>query len=271
MAGAIYAESVSGPSHPASAIDALVRIDDVSHVFRQRRQTVRALSGITLGVREREFVAIVGASGCGKSTLLNIIAGLLTPTSGIVHRQAAVDRAGGVGMVFQNPVLLPWRTVLANVLLPIELLHQNGAHDRARELLKEVGLGEFEQALPHQLSGGMQQRVSICRALLTDPPLLLMDEPFGALDAITRERLNVQLQTIWSEHGKTIVLVTHNIEEAVFLADRIVVMTPRPGRVAEIITNELDRPRGVATYRDSRFAELTTHIREMIVGVGAAA
>ena len=232
---------------------------------------MRALSGINLAVREREFVAVVGASGCGKSTLLNLIAGLLTPTSGTVQRQASVDRAGGVGMVFQNPVLLPWRNVMANVLLPMELLHQDGARERARELITEVGLGEFEQALPHQLSGGMQQRVSICRALLTDPPLLLMDEPFGALDAITRERLNLQLQTIWSEHGKTVVLVTHNIDEAVFLADTIVVMTPRPGRVAEVIANDLERPRGVATYREARFAELATHIREMIVGVGEAA
>jgi NitT/TauT family transport system ATP-binding protein len=262
---------VSGSSPATVAIDALVRLDDVSRVFRQGRRTVRALAGISLGVREREFVAVVGSSGCGKSTLLNIMAGLLAPTSGAVHRQGSVDRAGGIGMVFQNPVLLPWRNVLANVLLPMELLHQKGAAGKAHELLAEVGLEEFEQALPHQLSGGMQQRVSICRALLTDPPLLLMDEPFGALDAITRERLNLQLQTIWAEHGKTVVLVTHNIEEAVFLADRIVVMTPRPGRVAEIIVNDLDRPRGVATYREAGFAELTSHIREMIVGVGEAA
>lgn len=267
----IYAGLVSGQLDAAVPTDALVRLDDVSRIFRQGSRTIRALSGISLGVREREFVAIVGASGCGKSTLLNLMAGLLVPTSGAVRRQASVDRAGGIGMVFQNPVLLPWRNVLANVLLPMELLHQDGAQSRARALLVEVGLGEFEQALPHQLSGGMQQRVSICRALLTDPPLLLMDEPFGALDAITRERLNLQLLRIWSEHGKTVVLVTHNIEEAVFLADRIVVMTPRPGRVAEVIVNDLDRPRGVATYREPRFAELTSHIREMIVGIEEAA
>jgi len=256
------------PAHArGSSVEPLVRLDDVSRVFRQGRRTVRALSGITLAIRDREFLAVVGASGCGKSTLLNIIAGLLSPSGGAVMRNARVDRGGGIGMVFQNPVLLPWRNVLDNVLLPMELLHQNTAEARARELLSEVGLSEFEQALPHQLSGGMQQRVSICRALLTDPPLLLMDEPFGALDAITRERLNLQLQRIWAEHGKTVVLVTHNIEEAVFLADRVVVMTPRPGRVAEVISDELARPRGVASYRDPRFAELTTHIREMIVGV----
>ena len=168
-------------------------------------------------------------------------------------------------MVFQSPVLLPWRTVLANVLLPVELLHERDSLAAARALLSEVGLGDFERAYPHQLSGGMQQRVSICRALLTDSPLLLMDEPFGALDAITRERLNMQLLRIWSEHQKTVVLVTHNIEEAVFLSDRVVVMTPRPGKVAEIIENGLDRPRGVATFRDPRFADYAVHIRELIV------
>jgi NitT/TauT family transport system ATP-binding protein len=249
---------------PSAPVASLVRLEGVSKVFSQGRRSVGALAGVSLDIRERELLAVVGASGCGKSTLLNIIAGLLRPTGGSIDWQPSVDRGGGIGMVFQNPVLLPWRTVISNVLLPMELLHQRGAEARARELLDDVGLTGFEQAMPHQLSGGMQQRVSICRALLTDPPLLLMDEPFGALDAITRERLNLLLQRIWMERQKTVVLVTHNIDEAVFLSDRIVVMTPRPGRVSEIITNDLERPRGVATYRDARFVDLTTHIREMI-------
>jgi NitT/TauT family transport system ATP-binding protein len=244
----------------------LVALDGVSKRFRQGRREVQALQDVTFGVAPGEFVVIVGASGCGKSTLLKIVAGLVTPTAGAVHRASTMEGARGIGMVFQDPVLLPWRSVLKNVLLPTEVMQVPNARARATELLGHVGLDGFEHALPHQLSGGMQQRVSICRALLPDPPLLLMDEPFGALDAITREKLNLLLQRIWSETHKTILFVTHSIEEAVFLADRIVVMTPRPGRVAEIIADDLPRPRGVETFKSPLFADLSVHIRSMIVG-----
>ncbi len=244
----------------------LVALEDVSKRFLQGRREVQALQGVTFGVVPGELVVIVGASGCGKSTLLKIVAGLVKPTSGAVRKTSAVEGARGIGMVFQDPVLLPWRSVLKNVLLPTEVIQVPDARARAMELLEHVGLDSFEQALPHQLSGGMQQRVSICRALLPDPPLLLMDEPFGALDAITREKLNLLLQRIWSETHKTILFVTHSIEEAVFLADRIVVMTPRPGRIAEIIEDDLPRPRGVETFKSPLFADLSVHIRSMIVG-----
>ncbi len=243
----------------------LLRLGSVSMEFSTGRATVEALRDITFDLPKGEFVTIVGASGCGKSTLLKLVAGLLQPTSGSIARQPELEVGTGIGMVFQDPVLLPWRTVLNNVLLPTEILHLKGAKPAALSLIEEVGLGGFEAAHPHQLSGGMQQRVAICRALLPDPPLLLMDEPFGALDAITRERMNLQLQHIWSEHRKTILLVTHSIEESIFLSDRIIVMTPRPGRIRAIIDNELERPRSVATYGTARFAQYATKIREMIV------
>ena len=170
-------------------------------------------------------------------------------------------------MVFQSPVLLPWRTVLSNVLAPAEILKldRRASTVKARELLAQVDLGGFEKALPYQLSGGMQQRVAICRALLSDPPLLLMDEPFGALDALTRERMNLELQRIFGLGQKTVVLVTHSISEAVFLSDRIVTMTPRPGRIAEIIENDLPRPRTLETYDAPQFSEYAGHIRKLIM------
>lgn len=249
-----------------TAAPPLLRLQGVTKRFSQAGNDVVALSDLSLSVSEREFVVIVGPSGCGKSTLLKVVADLLPVTEGVITRDAGLKHPGGIGMVFQTPVLLPWRNVLKNVLLPTELLRIRQAESRARKLLAEVGLEEFEGALPYQLSGGMQQRVAICRALLPDPKLLLMDEPFGALDAITRERLNLQLQEIWEKTHKTILLVTHSIEEAVFLSDRIVVMTPRPGRVAEIIDNELPRPRSVATYHDALFSDYAARIREIIVG-----
>lgn len=244
----------------------LLSIRGVSHRYRQSGRDVQALQEVDLEVRDGEFLVLVGASGCGKSTLLKLIAGLMQPSTGEIVRQPRLDDRGGIGMVFQRPVLLPWRSVLRNVMVPTEVLKTEGAREAALELIKRTGLSDFESAYPHQLSGGMQQRVAICRALLTDPPLLLMDEPFGALDAITRERLNLLLQQIWSDTHKTVVLVTHNIEEAVLLADRIVVMSPRPGRIVEVIENDLPRPRGVHSYQDPAFAELGVHLRSMIVG-----
>jgi NitT/TauT family transport system ATP-binding protein len=235
--------------------------------FVQRGRPVLALDSIDVEIRPGEFVAIVGASGCGKTTLLNILAGLIEPSAGKLERAPHVERKGGIGMVFQSPVLLPWRTVVDNVVAPAEILGlpMRGSRQRAGELLHKVGLDGFETALPYQLSGGMQQRVSICRALLSDPPLLLMDEPFGALDSLTRERMNLELQRIWIDGAKTVVLVTHSIEEAVFLSDRIIVMTPRPGRIAEILANELPRPRTVETYEDPRFTEYAGTIRKIIL------
>jgi NitT/TauT family transport system ATP-binding protein len=247
---------------------ALVEIDRASKDFSQESRLVRALDGVSLSIGEEEFVTIVGASGCGKTTLLSMIAGLIDPTGGTVRRATHVGRRGGIGMVFQSPVLLPWRNVVSNILAPSEILSmdRNHAKRRAAELIEKVELTGFERALPYQLSGGMQQRVAICRALLSDPPLLLMDEPFGALDALTRERMNLELQRIFMEGSTSVVLVTHSISEAVFLSDRIVAMTPRPGRIAEVIENQLPRPRTVETYDDPLFVEYSGHIRRLIMG-----
>lgn len=232
---------------------------------------VLALDGVSLSARRSEFLVIVGPSGCGKSTLLRVMAGLLDGTSGSVYRDPAIQRKGGVGMVFQEPSLLHWRRVFANVTLSGEILKMpKQERDRAASrLLNVVGLGSFTKAYPRQLSGGMRQRVAICRALLPDPPLLLMDEPFGSLDAITRERMNLLVQQLWAETGKTIVFVTHNIEEAVFLSDRIVTMTARPGRIADVVENQLPRPRGAGSYGDPLFAEYSARIRSVITRYAA--
>jgi NitT/TauT family transport system ATP-binding protein len=247
--------------------DAIARCRELSKQFVQRGRPILALDSIDVEIRPGEFVAIVGASGCGKTTLLNIMAGLIEPSAGNLTRAPHVERKGGIGMVFQSPVLLPWRSVVDNVVAPAEILGlpMKSARQRAADLLRKVGLDGFETALPYQLSGGMQQRVSICRALLSDPPLLLMDEPFGALDSLTRERMNLELQRIWIDGAKTVVLVTHSIEEAVFLSDRIIVMTPRPGRIAEILVNELPRPRTVETYEETLFSEYAGTIRKIIL------
>ena len=247
--------------------DAICNVEQLSKQFVQRGKPVLALDSIDVTIEPGEFVAIVGASGCGKTTLLNIMAGLIEPSGGKLKRAPHVERKGGIGMVFQSPVLLPWRSVVDNVVAPAEILGlpMKSARERAGELLQKVGLTGFETALPYQLSGGMQQRVSICRALLSDPPLLLMDEPFGALDSLTRERMNLELQRIWTDGSKTVVLVTHSIEEAVFLSDRIIVMTPRPGRIAEVLVNELARPRTVETYEEPLFAEYCGTIRRIIL------
>jgi NitT/TauT family transport system ATP-binding protein len=228
---------------------------------------VRALDDVSFEVRTGEFLTIVGPSGCGKSTLLSVLAGLTRLTAGSMVRDPAIEARGGIGMVFQKPVLLQWRTVLENILMPAEILGtgRKAAQAHAMELIELVGLTGFENAWPHQLSGGMAQRASICRALLTDPPLLLMDEPFGALDAITRERMNFELQRLWSATGKTVVFVTHSIEEAVLLSDRAIVMTPRPGRIAEVIENKLNRPRDLETMSSPVFADYSSHIRHLLI------
>jgi NitT/TauT family transport system ATP-binding protein len=245
-----------------------IALRDVLKVYGTRAGPVKALENVAFAVRAEEFVTVVGPSGCGKTTVLKILAGLVPPTSGAVEIFGAPVHGpvDGVGMVFQAPVLLKWRTVLDNVLLPIEILHldRRAYVERARHLLALAGIAEFAGRYPRELSGGMQQRVAICRALVHDPRLLLMDEPFGALDALTRDQMNLELLRIWSESRKTSILITHSIPEAVFLADRVIVMTPRPGRVAELIAVDLPRPRAAATRLDPRFTALVERIGRLL-------
>jgi NitT/TauT family transport system ATP-binding protein len=225
----------------------MIVLDQVSRTFDGKAGRVLALEAIDLDVGEREFVAVIGRSGCGKSTLLRLIAGLLAPTGGrvLVAGEPVTRARRDVSVMFQRPALLPWRSVLANVLLPVEVLGLDRRRytTRAHELLELVGLQGFTKRLPHELSGGMQQRVSLCRSLIQSPTVMLMDEPFSALDALTRTELSGELQRIWLEHARTIVLVTHSIEEAVMLADRVVVLTPRPGRLLKIVDVDIPRPR----------------------------
>jgi NitT/TauT family transport system ATP-binding protein len=243
-----------------------IDIAGLDKIYQARRsEPTHALSDITFSVRRSEFVSLVGPSGCGKTTLLKILAGLVGRSSGEVSIAGTdVTRPlPEVGMVFQAPTLLPWRTVLKNVLVPVEVqgLDRDRYRERARELLDMVGLGEFEHSYPYELSGGMQQRAGICRALVHDPAVLLMDEPFGALDAMTREYMNVELLRIWARSKKTIVLVTHSIPEAVFLSDRVVVLSSRPGRIAEIIDIELERPRELGVMSSDRAGVYVERIR----------
>ncbi|WNI14254.1 ABC transporter ATP-binding protein [Actinacidiphila sp. ITFR-21] len=271
-------------------------VEHVGMTYRQSGSDFSALVDVSMRVEEGEFVSIVGPSGCGKTTLLRIIAGLVDPTSGTVSnglgrtgRTAAGASAKGAGkagargyrgdamryaMVFQSALLLPWRSALKNVLLATELgtdLSPQEAERRARELLGLVGLESFAESLPKQLSGGMQQRVSIARALITDPPLLLMDEPFGALDAMTRDTMGVELSRIQSTLGNAVLFVTHSISEAVFLSDRVVVMDSKPGRIIGDVSVKLERPRTLAMQREPEFARSVATIRESLgLALGAS-
>jgi len=236
---------------------------------------VMALDGVSLAVGRHEFVALIGPSGCGKSTILRLIAGLILPTGGTV--EIAGGRVTGpcdeVGIVFQRPTLLPWLNVLSNVTFPTK--HRMGRVDaatvaRARSLLDLVGLGAFATKMPDELSGGMQQRVAIARSLLHDPEIMLMDEPFSALDALTRDEMSLELSRICQERPKTVIFVTHSIAEAVLLADRIAVMSPRPGRICEVLEVPLARPRTERTMSEPVFHELAGHIREMVFSRRAA-
>lgn len=236
----------------------MIELSGVSRTFTGKSGSVTALRDIDLSVTEGEFVAVVGRSGCGKSTLLRIIAGLLPATTGqITVAGERVTRARrDIALLFQRPALLPWRSVLDNVLLPVEIFGWSKARHRTRalELLEMVGLDGFEKRLPHELSGGMQQRVSLCRSLIAAPRVMLMDEPFSALDAITREELSVELQRLHMETSSTIVFVTHSIDEAVLLADRVVVLSPRPGRIRRILDIDIPRPRSLG--RNAHFEEV---------------
>jgi NitT/TauT family transport system ATP-binding protein len=251
----------------------VVSLQKVSKLFE--RGNVVALSEIDLSVRPGEFVSLIGPSGCGKSTLLRIVGDLVAPSSGQVvvngksAHQARIDR--DYGIVFQDAVLYDWRTVAKNIALPLEMLgwDRTRRSERVRELVHMMELGGFEQHYPWQLSGGMQQRVSIARALSFDPALLLMDEPFGALDEMTRERLNMELLRIWEASGSTVIFVTHSIAEAVFLSTRVVVISPRPGRLTGIVDIDLAQPRNADTREDPRFFELVTQVRDMLRAAGA--
>jgi len=249
----------------------VIVLDRVGMTYRAESGPVEALRDVGFSVGRGELVALVGPSGCGKSTLLRVVAGLRRPTCGSVEvdGRAVTGPIPSVGMVFQAPVLLKWRTVRDNVLLPAELagLERARYRERAEHLLRLVGLDGFADRLPRELSGGMQQRAAICRALLLDPPLLLMDEPFGALDAMTRDEMNLELLRVWGEPAaarKTVVFVTHSIPEAVFLADRVVVMSPRPGRVARVVDVPLPRPRTPATRAAPQFGALSLEIHETL-------
>lgn len=246
----------------------IIEIQNLKKIYPSKSAPIVALSDVSFDVYEGEFVTIVGQSGCGKTTILKIIAGLLPKTDGtvMVNGEPVTGPRASTGIVFQQPVLFKWRSVLDNVLLPIEILRRNRREYvlRAQDLLDLTRLTEFKDKYPRELSGGMQQRVSICRALIHDPPVLLMDEPFGALDAMTRSEMNIELLRIWSERQKTSVLITHSISEAVFLADRVVVMTPRPGKIAAIVEVDLPRPRLAEVRVSARFTELVQVIGRKI-------
>jgi NitT/TauT family transport system ATP-binding protein len=256
----------------------VVRLAGVDKVFTLGGgSATTALQSIDLEIRGGEFVSLIGPSGCGKSTLLRVIGDLTHPTAGSVTVNGkpahAARRAREYGMVFQAPVLFEWRTVADNVKLPLELMRmaRQDRERRTRDMLALVELGDFARHHPYQLSGGMQQRVAIARALAVEPALLLMDEPFGALDEMTRERMNSEVLRIWRQTGTTVVFVTHSIPEAVFLSTRVVVMTPRPGRVSRIVEVDLGQPRNELTREDPRYFELVTEVREALRGRGGTA
>ncbi len=257
---------------PTQADQPAVRLTDVEMTFATREGSTAALQDIDLSIGSGEFVSLIGPSGCGKSTLLRIVGDLIRPTGGTVEvngKPAPEARAGReYGMVFQAPVLFDWRTVEANVRLPLELMgmDRRKRDERVRDMVELVELGGFMRHYPHQLSGGMQQRVAIARALSLEPTLLLMDEPFGALDEMTRERLNAEVLRIWQQTGTTVIFVTHSIPEAVFLSTRVVVMSPRPGRITNVVEIDLPQPRNEQTRETERYFELVTEVRESLRG-----
>ncbi|MGN7779192.1 ABC transporter ATP-binding protein [Mycolicibacterium sp. 22603] len=252
-----------------------ISIDKLTVTFSSKRSTVTAVDDVDLRVARGEFVSIAGPSGCGKSTLLKVVAGLTTATSGDVRLRGKQVKGPqrDIGYVFQRAALLEWRSVRKNILLQAEMrgMPRKEAQSRCDYLIEMTGLSGFENALPHELSGGMQQRVSLCRALLHQPEVLLMDEPFGALDALTREKMNVELHRIWRETGTTVVLVTHSVAEAVYLANRVVVMSPRPGRIIETIDVDLPAERDYAeTMERPEFITVANRVRDLLGSSGTA-
>lgn len=253
------------------SIESTISIKNTTKIFNQGSPNeVAALEDINLEIRPHEFVSLIGPSGCGKSTLLRLVADLISPTVGEITvngksaRRARVEQ--DYGFVFQAATLYDWRTVIKNVQLPLELMgySREERKNKAQEMLELVELGDFGNHYPWQLSGGMQQRVSIARSLAFDPPILLMDEPFGALDEMTRERMNLELQNIWDRTGTTILFVTHSIPEAVFLSSRVVMLSPRPGRIAEIVDVDLPMPRTNEAREDPHYFELVNHLRDTL-------
>ena len=259
----------AGPALPATRSPA-IELRNVSKIFETGQSKVHALQSVDLSILSKEFVCILGPSGCGKSTILGMIAGLIAPDAGSVSiENGPVDAARSsrrIGLVFQDAVLLPWRTVAENVALPLEVLKlpRRERESKIRDVLELVKLDGFENRFPHELSGGMRQRLGIARALSFDPPMLLMDEPFGALDAITRDKMSIELLRIWEQRQKTVIFVTHSINEAALLSDRVVVMTPRPGRIAEIVHNPLPRPRPLQIRDSAEFIALSRKLRELL-------
>ena len=268
-------ETRSGPPDGAWPLAApgprpVVEVVEVTRRFRRGAETIEALGPVSLHIDRDEFVSLIGPSGCGKTTLLNIVAGLLPPSDGrvVVAGREVDGTPGEIGMMLQDAVLLDWRTAIENVVLPIEIAHgrraSKSAEAMARELLELVGLSGFEETYPDELSGGMQQRVAICRMLIANPEVLLLDEPFGALDAITREYMNVELQRVFHARSKAALFVTHNIQEAVFLSDRVVVMTERPGRPAGVVKVDLPRPRELDLVTTPEFQALVGQTRGLL-------
>ena len=268
--------TITPPEAGATSLSSsAITISDLTVRFSSKRADVTALDDIDLQVVDGEFVSIAGPSGCGKSTLLKVIAGLTDATAGEVLLRGEKVRGPQreIGYVFQRAALLEWRSVRKNILLQAEMrgMPRQAAQQRCDELIEMTGLTGFENALPHELSGGMQQRVSLCRALLHQPRVLLMDEPFGALDALTREKMNVELHRIWRETGTTVVLVTHSVAEAVYLANRVVVMSPRPGRIVETLDVELPAERDYAeTMERPEFITVANRVRDLLGSTSAA-
>jgi len=255
-----------------TAEEGFIRVSGLTKEFPTQGATIRALDEFSLTVHEGEFVAVVGPSGCGKSTLLTLLAGLLPPTRGkiFIGDQEVRGPYTKLGIVFQNHVLLDWLTTLKNILFQVEMrrLPRKEYEQKARDLIAMVGLSGFENRYPYELSGGMKQRAAICRALLHDPQLLLMDEPFGALDALTRDQLCIDLEKIWLGSRKTVVFITHSVQEAVQLADRVVIMTPRPGKLYREITVDVPRPRFLHAARSPRFAAYVDEIKQAFLDQG---